>query len=92
MRAAFGEDDTHYGVKDLAVVASDPSKANGKNIRSFLLAIRRLKANPRLAKIMIHASGPLSEFVDEWEDYAAMYGRGMVEVDALLNPGGRAKS
>lgn len=90
--AAFGEDDTHYGVKDLAVVASDPSKANGKNIRSFLLAIRRLKANPRLAKIMIHASGPLSEFVDEWEDYAAMYGRGMVEVDALLNPGGRAKS
>jgi hypothetical protein len=86
--AAFASDETTYTVPDLSAVAKDSAKAEGRNIRSFLLAIRRLRANPNLAKIMIHASGPLSEFADEWADYAAMYARGMAEVDSLLNPMG----
>ena len=83
--AAFGSDETTYAVPDLSAVADDPTRAEGKNLRSFLLAIRRLIANPNSAKIMIHASGPLSEFGDEWTDYADMYARGMAEVAALLN-------
>lgn len=83
--AAFGKDDTFYSSARLPVSAGDPHKADGKNLRSFALAVQRLESNPSLAKLMIHSSGPLSEFSDEWDAYAEMYAHGMQEVASLLN-------
>jgi hypothetical protein len=82
--AGIGSDDTPYAISDLSAELLDSRTATGTNIRSFLLAARRLKATPVLAKVAIHASGPLREFPDEWEAYARMYADGIGEVAALL--------
>lgn len=83
--AAFGKDDTYYAMSKLPTGDGDPRRADQRNLRSFTLAVRRLKSNPSLAKLMIHSSGPLSEFSGEWKAYAQMYMNGMQEVAHLLN-------
>ncbi len=90
--AAFDKDETFYALKDLASASNHSDKAIGANIRSFLLSIRRLSANPAAAKVLIHSSGPLTEFRAEWDAYAKMYTRGIAEVAALFNLGEQPKA
>jgi hypothetical protein len=62
----------------------DTLRSEGEQVRSFQLAIERLRSNPGLAKLLIHKPGPLSDEAAHLDDLAAVYRRGMDEVAALL--------
>lgn len=81
-----GVDHTTYTVADLTERFLDTRQAEGQHVRSFQLAIERLKAKPALASILIHKAGPLSdEPPDRQTAWADVYRRGLEEVDALLS-------
>ena len=79
-----GKDPTIYTLADLGAQTLDTCAAEGQQVRSFQLAIARLKANPGLAKMLIHKPGSLDDEKKHLEDLAAMYRRGMEEVGKLL--------
>ncbi len=85
-RAALhsGNDETVYTLANLRGAVLDTSQAEGQQIRSFQAAITRIRARPDLARLLIHKPGPLSDYPDRLNDYAAVYGRGMAEVETLL--------
>jgi len=80
----FGADPTEYGLQDLKARTLDTRQAEGQQVRSFQLAIRRLAARPDLAKILIHKPGPLSDYPNRLDAYADVYRRGLEEVGELL--------
>jgi len=81
----FGADDTVYKIADLAANPIDSETANGSDIRSFQLAIARLKTRAHLARVLIHQSGPLSDYSDQdVKRYAAVYKSGLEEVERIL--------
>ena len=82
---AFGHegDKTPYTLASLTAGALDTNGSKGQQVRSFQLAIKRLRDNPSLAKVMIHKPGPLPDNLD-YNELAAVYGRGMEEVGAIL--------
>jgi hypothetical protein len=82
--AAIGADPTTYTLADLAESPLDTRKSDGKQVRSFQLAINRLKDNPDLAKFLILKPGPLSDEPENHSKLAGVYGRGMLEVGSLL--------
>jgi hypothetical protein len=79
-----GKDPTTYTMSNLRSHAFDTLKAEGKQIRSFQVAISRLDANPALAKALIHKPGPLSDDHSRLGELADVYLRGMQEVSKLL--------
>jgi 7-cyano-7-deazaguanine synthase in queuosine biosynthesis len=84
IEAAFGVDPTSYACADLRVGTRNTNTAEGKQIRSFQLACDRLRSRPEIAAALIHKSGPLSERLDDLEQLADVYRRGMAEVAAGL--------
>jgi hypothetical protein len=80
----LGDDPTYYGVPDLTAGTLDTRQAEGQQVRSFQLAIRRLAERPDVAKLLIHKPGPLSDYPDRTDAYADVYRRGLEEVGALL--------
>jgi hypothetical protein len=78
-------DPTVYTLDDLAARVLDTRQSEGIQIRSFQLAIERLRAHPELAPILIHKPGPLFDVpaVDQTA-LAGVYRRGLEEVGALL--------
>jgi hypothetical protein len=62
LRAAWGAgaDPTVYTVADLTAGALDTNQAEGKQVRSFQVAIARLRARPGVERILIHKTGSLS--------------------------------
>ncbi|WP_114862124.1 Qat anti-phage system QueC-like protein QatC [Azospirillum brasilense] len=78
-------DPTVYTLPDLAAHALDTRQSEGVQVRSFQLAIERLRARPSLAPILIHKPGPLSdESPQRQAALADVYRRGLEEVGALL--------
>lgn len=78
-------DPTVYTVPDLAAHVLDTRQSEGVQIRSFQLAIERLRARPTLAPILIHKPGPLfDEPPQRQAALADVYRRGLEEVGALL--------
>lgn len=78
-------DPTCYTVADLTARALDTRQSEGIQIRSFQLAIERLRASPGLAPILIHKPGPLfDESPTRQAAIAGVYRRGLEEVGALL--------
>ncbi|TGG92481.1 hypothetical protein E4656_13485 [Natronospirillum operosum] len=79
-----GDDETLYMVEDLTghVLASDLPE--GEHVRSFQLMAKRIRANPSLAKILIHKPGPLNGELDAIPGYADVFRRGVLEVADLL--------
>ncbi len=78
-------DPTVYTVDDLTARALDTRQSEGVQIRSFQLAIERLRARPALAPILIHKPGPLfDESPARQAALAGVYRRGLEEVGALL--------
>jgi hypothetical protein len=72
-------------VDDLTERALDTRQSEGVQIRSFQLAIDRLRARPGLAEILIHKPGPLfDEPQARQAAIAGVYRRGLGEVGALL--------
>lgn len=78
-------DPTIYTVPDLAAQVLDTRQSEGVQVRSFQLAIERLRARPTLAPILIHKPGPLfDESPQRQAALADVYRRGLEEVGALL--------
>lgn len=78
-------DTTVYTVPDLTAHALDTRQSEGVQVRSFQLAIERLRARPALAQILIHKPGPLfDESSQRQAALAEVYRRGLEEVGALL--------
>ena len=88
-----GDDKTLYTVEDLKahILASD--QPEGEHVRSFQLMVKRIKATPGIAKILVHKPGPLNDTPHEIPYYADVFRRGVLEVAELLKgvrarPGG----
>jgi len=78
-------DPTVYTVDDLTARVLDTRRSEGIQIRSFQLAVERLRAKPELAPILIHKPGPLfDESPAHQAAIAGVYRRGLNEVGALL--------
>ena len=88
IETAFGQgaDNTVYTVPDLKARALDTNRPEGQAVRSFQLAIRRLRAHPALASTLIHKPGPLTdENSARQAKLAEVYRRGLEEVGNLLS-------
>ncbi|MBE1426920.1 hypothetical protein H4684_003604 [Desulfomicrobium macestii] len=80
-----GADPTVYTIDDLTTRALDTRQSEGVQVRSFQLAIERLRARPALAPILIHKPGPLfDESPARQASLASVYRRGLDEVGVLL--------
>ena len=78
-------DPTTYTVDDLTARPLNTKESEGVQIRSFQLAIARLRRTPDLARLLIHKPGPLfDEAPDRQDALADVYRRGMAELDAVL--------
>lgn len=78
-------DPTIYTIDNLTDHVLDTRQSEGVQIRSFQLAIERLRARPGLASILIHKPGPLfDESATRQEAIAGVYRRGLEEVRTLL--------
>ena len=79
-------DPTTYTVDDLTARTLNTCKSDGVQIRSFQLAIERLRARPELAPVLIHKPGPLfDESPIRQAAIAGVYQRGLEEVAVLLD-------
>lgn len=73
-------------IDDLTARPLDTRQSQGVQIRSFQVAIERLRARPELASILIHKPGPLfDESPARQAAIADVYRRGLAEVGALLH-------
>ncbi|MPW23055.1 conserved hypothetical protein [Paraburkholderia piptadeniae] len=84
IREAFGRDWTPYRIANLRAQMLDTNRAEGKDVRSFQLALSRLARNPERARFDIHRPGPLIDHPDRLTDYEAVYVAGLQEVGRLL--------
>lgn len=84
MLEGFGSDDTEYQVPDLHARVLHTSRAEGRDIRSFQVALSRLRSKPARARLDIHRPGPLSDHPERLADYEAVYVAGLNEVGRLL--------
>lgn len=82
--AGFGADSTTYAVANLRARPLDANKAEGEHVRSFQLALARLRAQPWRARFDIHKPGPLVDHPDDLEAYEKVYREGMLEVGKIL--------
>lgn len=79
------QDTTSYTISDLSSRTLDSQQAEGKEIRSFKIAINRINQNPELSNILIHKPGPLSdETIARQGVIADVYKRGLNEVANLI--------
>lgn len=84
LRGLGSDDPTNYTV-DLTSKVLDTMRAEGKQVRAFQVAIERLRLKPKLASLLIHKPGPLSdESPERLLRLADVYRRGIEEVSALL--------
>lgn len=79
----LGEDKTDYQ-EPLEGRELDSETAVGSHVRSFQLALSRLRRRPMQARFDIHKPGPLIDFPDDWDHYEQVYRDGLEEVGALL--------
>lgn len=78
-------DTTTYTIPDLTTYVLNTRKSEGVQIRSFQLAINKLKKKPELAKILVHKPGPLSdESLERQAAIADVYRRGLEEVGEFI--------
>ena len=79
-------DPTVYTVNDLNAHALNTRQSEGVDIRSFQIAIERIRIRPELASILIHKPGPLfDESPARQVALAEVYRRGLEEVGTLLS-------
>jgi len=79
-------DPTTYTLSNLTARPLNTRESEGIQVRSFQLAIERLRRRPGLAQLMIHKPGPLSDESSARQvALADVYRRGMEEVGVILN-------
>jgi ribosomal protein S27AE len=79
-----GEDSTPYQLADLHAQTIRTDRAEGSHIRSFQLAISRLRSHPARARLDIHRPGPLNDYPGDLDAYHDVYVEGLEEVAKLL--------
>jgi 7-cyano-7-deazaguanine synthase in queuosine biosynthesis len=86
MHKAFGgnTDTTQYLVSNLAEIVSSHAQGKGVQLRSFQIAISKIKKQPSLAKLLIHKTGNLQEDSVYLSELANTYSRGLLEVDRFI--------
>jgi hypothetical protein len=85
IRRGIGADATTYTLSDFNDHPLDTREAEGQQVRSFQVAIRRLQTRPAIASALIHKSGPLvNQTGEEKQALAAVYSRGLNEVAVVL--------
>lgn len=86
MNKAFREekDCTPYLIDSVSEIADNHAKGKGVQLRSFQIAIKKIKEQPQLAKILIHKSGPLPGDSAYLKELSEVYRRGLVEVDDFI--------
>jgi 7-cyano-7-deazaguanine synthase in queuosine biosynthesis len=84
--AAFGTqpDPTVYTLATMNERILSTRRAEGRQVRSFQVALNRLRAQPGVEKYLIHKAGPLSDVAGDISDLAGVYARGLNEVGAIL--------
>ncbi|KRH78469.1 hypothetical protein FERRO_14560 [Ferrovum sp. JA12] len=80
-----GRDSTVYTVPDLRAHSLDTRESIGKQVRSFQVAIERLRGRPDLARLLIHKPGPLTDEISRLDQLADVYRRGLKEVAQLID-------
>lgn len=80
-----GNDATIYSIEDLLTNPLDTQESTGKQIRSFQVAIERLRRNPNLVKLLIHKPGSLADEAGKLNELADVYRRGLAEVAQLID-------
>lgn len=87
MKKAFGlgKDCTDYTQESINKIRKNHQKAMGFQLRSFELAINRIKRQPNIAKILIHKPGPLKNDAEYLDGLVSVYIRGLLEVDDFIN-------
>lgn len=86
----FGADNTTYQITNLRARTLNTKKAEGRDVRSFQLALSHLAKKPHQARFDIHRPGPLTDHPQDLAAYEAVYVEGLREVGRLLE-GVRAK-
>lgn len=82
----LSDDPTEYYLADLKHKPLNSAEAEGVQVRSFQLAIDRLRSRPELARVLIHKPGPLYDHdLDDQARMAGVYVRGLEEVGRLLD-------
>jgi len=87
MHKAYGftNDTTTYLVNSISEIIEAHAKSKGEQLRSFQVAIKRIKDNPKLKGMLIYKSGMLDGDADYINQLAEVYYRGLLEVDSLIN-------
>jgi 7-cyano-7-deazaguanine synthase in queuosine biosynthesis len=84
--SAFGADPTTYTIPDLGAKPLNSMSAEGEHVRSFQMMAHRLAQRPALARILVHKSGPLSDYPDtDVAEYSNVFRRGIEEVDTVTS-------
>lgn len=86
LTAAWGadQDATVYNVADLRAQPLDTRESVGKQVRSFQIAIERLRRSPGLGRYLIHKPGSLADDISRVDQLADVYRRGLDEVAQLI--------
>ncbi|WP_419857330.1 Qat anti-phage system QueC-like protein QatC [Candidatus Palauibacter irciniicola] len=85
LKAGLGvKDPTLYTVENLRAQTLATDRVEGEHVRSFQLMVKRIKAAPGLAKVLVHKPGPLIDAPEEIPAYADVFRRGVLEVGELL--------
>lgn len=86
MNKAFedGNDRTSYLVDSVSEITENHAKAKGAQLRSFQIAINKIKSQPKLAKFLIHKSGPLPSESNYLQELSKVYLRGLLEIDDFI--------
>ncbi|MFZ6047391.1 Qat anti-phage system QueC-like protein QatC [Pseudomonas sp. CR3202] len=79
-----GRDKTRYLIQDLHAQVLNTAQVEGQHVRSFQLALSRLRAMPGQARFDIHRPGPLTDHPDDWDKYERVYVEGLLEVEKYL--------
>lgn len=84
MHKAFRDDNTIYANTSVSEMVNERKKEKGVQIRSVQYAIGRVKEDPDFANYAILKPGPLKNYSDYLNEMAAVYTRGLMEVDQWI--------
>lgn len=85
MYKAFGNDGTLYTELSIKKMLRNNDLGIGIQLRSFMYAISKVKANPNVAKLYIHKPGPLKHDDKYLNELAEIYKRGLLEIDSFVS-------
>jgi hypothetical protein len=86
MHKAYGfiNDTTVYSINTISEIIEAHAKRKGEQLRSFQVAIKRIKDNPKLKNSLIYKSGRLDGDAEYINRLSEVYHHGLLEVDCFI--------